>query len=170
MNKFLVLAAAALGLVVAGSAQAQDLKNLDRNGIYVGGSLGTQLDQHKQATVGVTAGYQVVPYARVELEYNNMWQRRTQGQSLFAHGIAQYRIPNTRFTPYALAGVGVGFNSLGSAREGDGKMLYDLGGGVRYAVTDSIELDARYRNVRAFDTATRNRAADVVSLGVNYRF
>tara|TARA_R110000868_G_scaffold9620_6_gene47627 strand:+ start:52794 stop:53306 length:513 start_codon:yes stop_codon:yes gene_type:complete len=170
MNKFFVLAAAALGLVAAGAAQAQDLKNLDRNGVYVGGSLGAQLDYHKQATVGVTAGYQVAPYARVELEYNNMWQNRTQGQSLFAQGIAQYRVPNTRFTPYALAGVGAGFNSLGSVRGGDGKMLYNLGGGVRYAVTDSIELDARYRNVRAFDNTTRNRNSDVMSVGVNYRF
>lgn len=170
MKKILVLAAAALGLVVTSAANAQDLKNLDRNGIYVGGSLGTQLDVNKQAAVGVTAGYQVAPYARVEMEYNHVWQNRSQGQSLFAHGIAQYRVPNTRFTPYVLAGVGTGFNTMGSLSRGDGKMLYDVGAGVRYAVTDSIELDARYRNIRAFDTSTQSRNTDVVSLGVNYRF
>lgn len=169
MKKVLALAAA-LGLVLATTAHASDVKNLDRNGVYVGANIGTQLDATKQSAVGATLGYQVAPYARVELNYDHLWQNRTQGQTLFAHGIAQYRVPNTRITPYVLAGVGTGFNSLGTLRHGDSTMLYDVGGGVRYAVTDNVELDARYRNVRAFNTNVRDRSSDIISVGVNWRF
>jgi opacity protein-like surface antigen len=45
-----------------------------------------------------------------------------------------------------------------------------VGGGVRYAVTDNVELDARYRNVRAFNTTVRDRSSDIISVGVNWRF
>ena len=73
------------------------------------------------------------------------------------------------FTPYALAGLGAGWNGWGKVGTGNANTLYNVGGGVRYALTNNFELDGRYRYVNSFNGAGFNNN-HVVTLGVGYKF
>jgi opacity protein-like surface antigen len=74
------------------------------------------------------------------------------------------------FSPYALGGVGYRFvDSKLPVRVGGPKneAVWAAGGGIKFAVTSAIELDARYHRVEKFDY---KRPEDRMSLGVNYKF
>jgi opacity protein-like surface antigen len=73
------------------------------------------------------------------------------------------------FTPYALAGAGVQKHDVRVNNLEDGnKTIYQIGGGVKYAVTKDWEVDGRYRRVNNFDNTLKN--SDIFTLGVNYKF
>lgn len=175
MKKLLMLAtvatmAFATAAFAADPAPADPVK-ADRNGIYVGGNLGSSTDNKSRIGVGAVVGYQVMPYARVELDFDHAWRTQGTGNMVTANVIGQYRIPNSTVTPYVLAGAGYGFDKFGSLKNHGQVALYNVGAGVRVAVSQSVELDARYRNVRPFEA---NHAASkeqhLFSAGLNYRF
>lgn len=112
------------------------------------------------ARVGVVAGWQPIRYIRLEGVYEYGWKdaHGKHSNSLFGNVIAQY--PVGAFTPYALVGTGYRWSTVNET-------VWNVGGGVRYAITSNVEADLRYRYVSDYNT--RNHE-NVVTLGLNYRF
>jgi opacity protein-like surface antigen len=134
-------------------------------GFYAGANAGASwYSGDAKALAGVTVGYEFNPFLRAEI--NGLSRFGSQdGQSVTVDGILG--VPVGRFTPYALVGVGVGFNSFNDSRR-DADALWSVGGGVRYSVTQNWELDARYRYLQNFDNTLRDN--NITTLGVNYKF
>lgn len=158
-------------LLVAGvvgyatTAHASDPVNADRSGLYVGGYLGAPTDSQGRINVGTDIGFQVGPHVRLEADYDHMWFNTTTGDAVSAQAIAQYRIPNSTVTPYVIAGAGMAFSN------GSDVGLYDVGTGVRVAVSQSVEADFRYRFVAPMhQNNTVNNRQNVFTAGLNYRF
>jgi opacity protein-like surface antigen len=169
MKKTLLAMAVAL-LATIGVANAQDIQ-ADRTGTYVGGMIGSTPQQGAQTDVGLAAGYQFHPNVRVEATYDYLWRNTgSNGQMLMVNGIAQYRIPTSVVTPYVLAGTGVGFEGFGSTKNGNAEMLYNVGAGVRFAVSRDVELDARYRYISHFNNAASSTNVNMLTVGANWRF
>jgi opacity protein-like surface antigen len=166
MNKILVAVTALL--LSFGIAKAESTAT----GAYVGGSLGGSPTQSTRIVTGLQGGYQVMPFARVELDYDHAWTTsKTAGNLLIADAIGQYPIPNTKVTPYMLVGAGYGFDNFGQRHSGDAHAVYNLGAGVRMAVSQSVDLDLRYRNVRNFEEhSATHRDMNLFTAGVAYNF
>jgi opacity protein-like surface antigen len=67
-------------------------------------------------------------------------------------------------TPYALAGVGY------RNEPHNNRNIWNYGGGLKYNLTSSIELDGRYRRTEDLKTTRTSKPEDRVTLGVNYKF
>lgn len=75
------------------------------------------------------------------------------------------------FSPYVLAGVGAQNHDFINNGVKDGtKAIYNVGGGVKYAIDKNWEVDARYRWVNTFSDGTKILDNSVVTAGVNYKF
>jgi opacity protein-like surface antigen len=127
------------------------------------------------AILGLTAGYEVNPFLRLEGNFVNRSTKNdaTAGQMATANAIGQLTIPGTVITPYVMGGVGYGWNAYGDPNNGYGAALWNIGGGVRVALTDNWELDGRYRYVQQFKSYVPSGEKineNIVTLGVNYRF
>jgi outer membrane immunogenic protein len=127
------------------------------------------------AIFGVIAGYEVNPFLRLEGNFVNRFSNGNlpSGQAVTANVIGQYTISGTGFTPYVLGGVGYGWNIYGDPTSNDGAALWNIGGGVRYALNANWEVDARYRYVQQFKSyvpSGEKLNENIVTLGVNYRF
>lgn len=138
------------------------------NNWYVGGNVGgainsTAIWNESTPSVGAVAGFQFHRNLAAEVTYDYFWQRNgvESGQTAFFNGVANYRIPNSIFTPYVLAGVGYGWDQFGD------RSLYNVGAGLRAQVTRSMEFDLRYRYMDNWDN---NNRANVVTGGINYKF
>lgn len=142
------------------------------NNWYVGGNVGGAVEtgngvngawNDSKPSLGVVGGYQLNRMFGAELTYDYFFQRNgaQSGQTVFANGVAGYRIPGTRFTPYGLAGVGYGWDYFGD------RSLYNVGAGVRTQLTNSVDFDLRYRYINNWDSTNRN---NVVTGGINYKF
>lgn len=127
---------------------------------------GVSIDD-SQKILGATVGYQYNRNVAAELAFTQFFEQdglADEGQALVLNGIAL--LPTgTAFTPYALAGVGAGFNGLGD--NGDAQAIYNLGAGVRYAVTESVDLDLRYTHVDAWESSIDT---DAVTVGAAFKF
>jgi opacity protein-like surface antigen len=170
MKKILLATVALLGFTTA--AMAEDPMKADRSGAYVAGNMGGSNTKTSQMTVNGAVGYQVLPYARVELDFDHAFQTNGAGNMVTANAIGQYRIPSSSITPYVLAGAGMGLDKFGSLKKGGSeKALYNVGAGVRVAVSQSVDLDVRYRNVRPFEAAhVAVKDRNLFTAGVGYRF
>lgn len=166
MKKTILALAVAL-LAGIGAANAQDLK-LDRTGLYVGGNLGSSLDADSRTLMGVVVGGQVHQYLRVEGTYDYNSRQGSNGQAIMVNAVPQYRIPGTVVTPYALLGAGYGFDAMGN--NGDAKPVYNLGLGVRVALSEKWEVDARYRHLNTFTRDFNENDTQMATVGLNYRF
>lgn len=130
--------------------------------LHTGGNLNDLLD-NSTPSVGAVVGRQLTTNLGVEATYDYLTERNDSrdAHAVFVNGVASYRIPNTMFTPYVLAGAGYGFDGLGD------RNLYNVGAGVRADVTRSLSLDVRYRHMNNWDNDNR---MNVVTGGVNFRF
>lgn len=168
--KIFAIAAAFIALTFS-VALASDPVKADRSGFYAGGSVGSSTDNQSRIDLGMNAGYQIGANIRAEVNYDHAWKTNGTGNMAMVNVIGQYRIPNSTVTPYVLAGVGYGFDGLGSVKNGGQKPLYDVGAGVRIAVSESVELDARYRNVRPINATNASvKDGHMFSVGAGYRF
>jgi len=163
---------AAVALVALSSAAfAADPVKADRSGFYAGGSLGSSTDEKSRIDLGVNAGYQFGPYVRAEVDADQAWKTRGTGTMLTGNVIGQYRIPNSTVTPYVLVGAGYGFDKLGSVKGGAAAPIGNVGAGVRVGLSESVDLDVRYREVRALrDLNAADKQMHLFSAGVEYRF
>lgn len=95
--------------------------------------------------------------------------------SLTLNGYADWK-NTSKFEPYATAGLGLGrFSGTGVAKNDKGwNPVYNLGGGVRYWVTDDAALDVGYRHIWSDADVKSNSGtnsdfeSDVITVGVNF--
>ena len=148
--------------VTAANAQALD-------GTYMGLNMGTTMQNANRGVIGMNAGYQFTPNfaAEATYDYNQVNSNPNNGQMFMVNVVAG--LPNTSiFTPYVLAGTGVGWNAAGSTTGGT-LGLYNVGAGFKVALSDKLSLDNRYRYVGPYNAAS-GRDAQVITTGINYRF
>lgn len=174
MNKILLTMAALLGMTTAAMAETKPVvsTNVDQPGLYLGGYIGSSTLDRDRVTVGVNGGYQVNRFLRGEVTLDQAWKTGVGGGTrLMGNAIGQYRIPGTTLTPYVLAGMGYGFDSLGSVRKGIGVPQWNVGAGMRVAVSERVDLDARYRYIEAFNAKTpHNHSTNLFTVGATYKF
>lgn len=129
-------------------------------GAFGGGNL-TEAKSWTGARVGAVVGVQPHRYVRLEGLYEYGWnsENANRSNSLFANAIAQY--PVGRVTPYVLAGAGYRWADMKN------EAVWNVGGGLRYALTTNVEADLRYRYVADYDVKNHQ---NVVTFGLNYRF
>lgn len=171
MNRMLATIALGTALVTGAAAQAStDALRSDRTGIYLGANLGSSLDSDSRITLGATAGYQLHRNLRLEIGYDNLRLQSGNGHMLSANVVPQYRIPRSTVTLYGVAGAGIGWDRWGIDGTGASHVTYVVGAGARVAVSQSVELDARYRFVSPVNNDRGLADTQVITLGFNYRF
>jgi opacity protein-like surface antigen len=138
-------------------------------GIYVGAHAGSNLRTNSDYSVGGSVGYQFTPNYAVEVtyDYNAMSQSHTvltrgkshtvqtngNGQAAMLNGVYSRRIGTSVFTPYVLAGAGMGWNNLGVTGTQSNATLYNVGAGLRVNWTSGVDFDARYRYIAPMDNS-----------------
>lgn len=186
MNKTIIISKltmfALLASVAATSSFATDLPN--RNNVpfpptrestiiynpqfHVGGYIGSRVTDSNNtywnngARLGAVVGWQHRDYVRFEGTYEyglNKYRLYRNSNTLLMNVIVQYPV-GASFTPYVLAGTGYRWAERDFA-------VWNVGGGIRYNLTQNVEADLRYRYVSDYNV--RN-VENVVSLGLNYRF
>lgn len=169
MKTILMATIMALGMTSVAIAQN---KNASDSGFFVGGQVGSFTGKNDQVTIGLNGGYQVNRFLRGEVTVENAWKTGTgSGTMVFANVVPQYRIPGTTLTPYAVAGVGYAFDSLGAVKSGVASPVYNLGLGTRVMITDNLDADLRWRNVRSMNGSNaRVRDDHIFTVGASYKF
>jgi opacity protein-like surface antigen len=172
MNKLLGVLTALAVITGGGLAAAQNVDPTlaDRAGVYVGGTLGTTTDDASRITAGAVVGYQAHRNLRLEGTYDNVWNTSRNGSVLMLNVVPQYRVPNSTLTVYGVAGAGLGWDNYGRVGSGDAAAVYNVGAGVRIAVSHSVELDARARYVAPVTSENGAQDAVLLTLGAAYRF
>jgi len=184
MQKTIVSALALIASVAAASATdlpsksapvAPSAVSSSASQYYVGGNAGWDTQSSRAYSVGAVAGWNVLPFFAVEGTYDlGRSDQKTRGDwnysNTFAvNAVPQYKVPGTDVTAYALGGVGYRWNTVSTIAD---KSVYNWGGGVKYELTKSFDVDARYRRIDAIESKNRNStsAEDRVTAGVNYKF
>ena len=136
--------------------------------MYVGVNTGGNFRDHTRTSVGAVVGYQLTRNVAAEVTYDyNNTHALNNGQLVMGNLVVGHRMG--AFTPYALAGAGMGWNAYGTHGTGTNQGLYNVGGGMRVNLVSNIDLDARYRYVAGFNTADTFHQ-HLVTGGVNLRF
>ena len=168
---FKVLALTAMTLI-SGAALTQTASATPTvlNGVYVGAAVGSTMQKDSDVTTGVVLGYRFNRVLNAELTYDHEWRTGQNGGLLMLNGVAELPV-HRQVRPYVLVGAGLGFDRYNQNRsDRNGTPMYNVGAGVRVAVTQNVDVDARYRYVDAFNTGEGQQRASIVTLGVNYRF
>ena len=139
------------------------------NGVYLGAFAGSDFRNATNYQLGGQLGYQFRPNWAGELTYDyKELNNRNDGQMVLANVVYSRRIGESRVTPYALMGAGVGWNAFGANNTGNNLALYNVGAGVRVNLINNLDLDARYRVVGGF---TENSPVyNVLTGGLALRF
>jgi len=178
MNKTIVALALALSTVTAAatdlpsktapSAPASPFGGLVTPngwvGVNAGGSVADSINTNTPWNVGVVGGYNVVKFGPMGLGVEGTYDyRKGNVQTVMGNAVGSFAFGS--FTPYVLAGVGYQWDKSG--RKAIDEKVWNYGGGLKYSLTSSIELDARYRRIEDWD---RKRSDDRGTVGVNYKF
>lgn len=135
---------------------------------FYAGVRGSYATEFEKGAVGANVGYEYGSL-RFEGAYDRLGLGKAGVNMLTGNVIYGYKLGN--LTPYVLGGAG--FASGQGFQFDVNHAVYNVGGGVRFAVTEKIELDGRYRFVQAIrkDGVTGERAYDhLLTAGVNYKF
>lgn len=172
------LASLLASIVLMGTAVAADLPSKTApvapnpfaptlNNWYIGGNVGGAVNTDSvwdgsKPSLGVVGGYQVNRYFGAEVAYDYFFKRNSQdsGQIASVNGVVSYPT-GTVITPYALGGVGYGWDYFGN------KGIYNVGAGFRTQITSKMDFDVRYRYINNWDN---NQNSNVVTGGINYKF
>lgn len=171
MKNILLATVIAFGLV--GTAMAADPVKADRTNVYVGGFIGSSTEDHSRTTVGLVTGVQYGSFVRTEADLDRAWRSNGKdGYRITLNVIGQYRVPNSVVTPYVIVGAGYALDGLASVKDKNGQTpIWNAGVGTRVGLSESTELDLRYREVRPFnDDKTALKQDHVFTAGLNYRF
>lgn len=143
-------------------------------GVNAGGAI--KLDRNvtdNPNTFGGVVGYKWSPMFATEVTVDEQMKKADQKAQtrVVANGVVSPFGSVFGFTPYALAGVGVQNHDFvnNGVRDGN-KTIYNVGGGVKYAIAKNWEADARYRYTNTWSDGTKIRDNSVVTLGLNYKF
>lgn len=142
-------------------------------GVNAGGAV--KLDRSvtdSPATVGGVVGYKWNPMFATEITVDEQFKKAGQAAQtrVVANGVVSPIGSVFGFTPYALAGVGVQNHDFRDGVRDNNKTIYNVGGGVKYAIAKNWEADARYRYVNTWSDGTKIKDNSIVTLGLNYKF
>jgi hypothetical protein len=178
MNKTIVALALALSTVTAVAADlpgkatpvapATPYGALTTTNGYVGGNVGGNIKDGISTdapwAVGLVGGYNVVKAGPLGFGVEGTYDYKDKSvHTLMGNGVASFAVGS--FTPYVLAGAGYQWDKSGRAALDE--KVWNVGAGLKYAFTSSIELDGRYRRIENW---TRSRQDDRATFGVNYKF
>lgn len=140
---------------------------LSNKNIYVGFNAGALVtdgfNKNAPYSVGVVAGYKVFGFGPVGLTAEGAYDYdKNKNNTVTGNVIGSYKIG--ALSPYALAGVGYRYYD---ARANKDEAVWNVGGGVKYAITSSIDADARYRRFEGFDS---KNTEDRATFGLNFKF
>jgi len=129
-------------------------------GVNAGGVVTDGFNTDAPWTIGVVGGYNVVSLGPIGVAAEGTYDYKKGGTNDVAGNVVGgYKFGS--FTPYALVGVGYRWADIKN------EAIWNVGGGVKYSLSSTLDIDGRYRRVDNFD---RNSAEDRVSVGVNYKF
>jgi opacity protein-like surface antigen len=137
---------------------------------YVGGNAGWDSKSDRAYSIGAVAGWNVLPFLAVEGTYdlsradNKVGGEWNYGNTFAVNAVPQYKIPGTDFTAYAIGGVGYKWNTQAADYA-----VYNVGGGVKYELNKSLDVDLRYRRIDAIDS-DKGASEDKLTAGVNFKF
>ncbi|CAB5221616.1 COG3637 Opacity protein and related surface antigens [uncultured Caudovirales phage] len=139
-------------------------------GVNAGGNV--RSDQNVQNTpgvVGAVVGYKMMPKLALEATLDQAFPKNgTQSQTRGTINYVYSPFDSVYgFSPYVLAGVGTQTHDIRDGRNG-AKAIYNVGGGVKYAITKEWDADLRYRYINTWNNT--NRDTNIVSIGLNYKF
>jgi len=143
---------------------------ITQNG-YMGLNAGATSGDNRATTGGLVIGANASQFLAVEGTYDYVRPNESNGNrdtknQISVNVLPKYRILNTPVSVYGLIGAGYSWND--ASRNG---YTYTYGGGAKYDVTKSIEVDARYRRVEFFSAnAGPVKPEDRFTFGVNYKF
>jgi opacity protein-like surface antigen len=137
---------------------------------YFGVNGGWDVKSDRAYSVGAVAGWNVLPILAVEGTYD--LSRADQkvrgdwnyGNTIAVNAVPQYKVPGIGITAYAIGGVGYKWNT-----EAADYAVYNVGGGLKYELSKSLDFDGRYRRIEAIDSK-KGAPEDRVTAGVNYKF
>jgi opacity protein-like surface antigen len=181
MQKTIVTALAILASTAVASAtdlpskKAPAVPVFAQSQYYVGGNVGATTGADRVYSGGAVAGWNVLPFLAVEGTYDlSRPDEKIAGKFNYQNTgavnvVPKVVVPGTDISVYAIAGLGYRMNSVSSVKD---YSVYNIGGGVRYELSKSIDVDGRYRRVEALEDKNRTAksAEDRVTLGVNYKF
>ena len=114
-------------------------------------------------TIGLVGGYNVYRFAGISVAGEGTYDySKGEVNTLAINSVVGYDAGFV--TPYALAGVGY------RTEKHNDRNIWNYGGGLKYNLTSSLELDSRYRRTEDLKTKPNSKAEDRVTLGVNYKF
>jgi opacity protein-like surface antigen len=139
---------------------------LSDKSIYVGFNAGALVtdgfNKNAPYSLGVVAGYKVFGFGPVGVTAEGAYDYDKNKNNTFSGNvIGSYKIG--ALTPYALAGAG--YRNYHDATKDEA--VWNVGGGVKYAITSSIDADARYRRFEGFDS---KNTEDRATFGLNFKF
>jgi opacity protein-like surface antigen len=139
---------------------------LSDKSIYVGFNAGALVtdgfNKNAPYSLGVVAGYKVFGFGPVGVTAEGAYDYdKNKNNTVTGNVIGSYKIG--ALTPYALAGVG--YRNYHDATKDEA--VWNVGGGVKYAITSSIDADARYRRFEGFDS---KNIEDRATFGLNFKF
>lgn len=107
-------------------------------------------------TLGATAGVELSDNFAAELAYDH---DHDNNADLFAGNIL-IQTERSFITPYVLGGVGHRWAD-------QDEYIWNVGGGAKVALTDTIDFDVRYRHIVGYDTEQED---NVITGGIVFRF
>jgi opacity protein-like surface antigen len=140
---------------------------LSDKSFYVGFNAGALVtdgfNKNAPYSVGVVGGYKVIGFGPVGVTAEGAYDYdKNKNNTVTGNVIGSYKIG--ALSPYALAGVGYRYYD---ARANKDEAVWNVGGGVKYAITSSIDADARYRRFEGFDS---KNTEDRATFGLNFKF
>jgi len=133
-------------------------------GFNAGGAVKDGINADAPWTVGVVGGYNVVKAGPLGFGVEGTYDYKDKSvHTVMGNGVASFAVGS--FTPYLLAGAGYQWDK--SAHAAIDEKVWNVGAGMKYAFTSTLELDARYRRIENW---TRSRQDDRATFGVHYKF
>ena len=177
MNKFIV---SLVALVAATAANASDLPSkafpmpptkpvavdTEKNiygGVNGGFVVTDGFNKDSPWAVGLVGGYNVYRFAGFGLAGEGTYNySKGKVSTIAGNGILSF---DTGFvTPYALLGAGYRIET------NKNRDIWNYGGGLKYNLTSSLELDGRFVRTEDIKTSSVVKAGDRTTVGVNYKF
>jgi len=152
MNKLTMLGAAVAVALMASAASAQEV------GLSVGSVEGRDTVASASYSPAVTGPFNT----QVEFTYDTLVGDNSFDADLVGANLVKVVNLTDRLAVYGLGGVGYAWTNV------EDRATYTYGAGVSYDLTDNLRLDARVREVEAFDSNTD--AFTVSTVGFVARF
>ena len=152
MNKLGIMAIAAVGLLAASAASAQEV------GVSVGSVESRDTVVSASYSPAVTGPFNT----QVEFTYDTLVGDNSFDADLVGVNLVKVINLTDRLAVYGLGGIGYAWTNV------EDRATYTYGAGVSYDLTDNLRIDARVREVEAFDSNTD--AFTVSTVGFVARF